>query len=123
MVKQFITWLYVKYVLEPEVMERARSRKVYVMQTEVYQAMYEKDVLSGICRTDHEEIGMSDVTREELADRIVSNPRLIDLLGEKDRRINELEVELYDARVTVQKIVEFLRFINSIPKDASSPIR
>ena len=55
MVKEIITWLYVRYVLVPEVNKQVKEGKVFVVEPEVYRAMYDKEVITrnGIARTDH----------------------------------------------------------------------
>ena len=54
--KNFITWLYLRYVLTPMFEE---SEQVIYMEVEEpisyeqQKAMYEKEVVSRVCRTDH----------------------------------------------------------------------
>jgi hypothetical protein len=60
MIKQFITWLYYRFVLTPLAKKHAIKRQVHQFvkdqaNTEIaaQRAMYEKEVLSRVCRTDH----------------------------------------------------------------------
>ena len=51
---------------------------------------------------------------EALADRVISNDRLIELLVEKDRRVYVLEAELSDLKDALRDIGRFHRAISSI---------
>ena len=55
--------------------------------------------------------------KEDIQDRVISNERLIEILGERDNRIYKLELELSQAKYNFQRVVEFFRFINSSPID------
>jgi hypothetical protein len=53
--------------------------------------------------------------REAMADRVISNARLLELLAEKDSRVCELEAELWKTKDYLQKIVQLKRLIDAIP--------
>lgn len=52
---------------------------------------------------------------EDIADRIISNERLLELLGEKDKKINELEAELSTANNILGQIAAIHRLVANIP--------
>ncbi len=59
-------------------------------------------------------IELASPDRENLADRVISNPRLIELLLERDARIYELEQELSDKKAQLKEIAGFAKTINAL---------
>ena len=56
--------------------------------------------------------GMGD--REEIADRVISDARLLELLAERDKDVYRLEVELSAAKRKLRDIGELQRVLNEL---------
>lgn len=46
--------------------------------------------------------------REDIADRVISNERLIQIFHEKDKTIYRLEIELSEAREKLNKLADII---------------
>ena len=61
------------------------------------------------------EVGMKRGDLEDIADRVISNSRLIEIFHEKDQEIYRLEAELGQVKTMLNNIVQLQRLVSAIP--------